>query len=60
MYHRALKAALPHAIHQLSGLPEEKAGDLVEQQAVGWVRGLLERAGYEYIHAERRWLFTAG
>ena len=58
MYHRALKAALPLALHQWAGVAEEAAGDLVESQPVSQVRQLLERAGFEYIHQARRWLAT--
>jgi hypothetical protein len=56
MHHRALRDAIPLALHHLAGISEKQAGDLIEVQSIGELRGFLEHAGYEYVHTARRWL----
>ncbi len=56
LYHRALKASLPHVLMNAYGMPEEKAYDIVETQPVGKLRTLLEASGYIYAHQARQWV----
>jgi hypothetical protein len=55
LYHRALKAAIPPALCNLYGLPFYKALDLIETQAIGKLRSLLEQQGWTYHHELRCW-----
>lgn len=56
MNHRALKAAIPDAIHLVYGLLEDKAMDVIETQPIGKIRQVLQASGYSYSHPQRRWV----
>ena len=56
MHHKALKAAIPDAIHMVYGLPEDKALDVIETQPIGKIRQILQASGYSYSHTQRRWV----
>jgi hypothetical protein len=56
LYHRAMKAAIPRALMEAYNIPQEKAFDIVETQAIRQVKQLLDRAGYIYCHSCRIWI----
>jgi len=56
LYHRALKAAIPDAIHLVYGLPRDKVLDVIETQPIGKIRAVLETAGLRYHHQKRVWM----
>lgn len=56
LYHRALKAAVPTALHVMSGVPLETAGDLIETMPIKRLRRLLVDAGFVYQHEVRMWV----
>jgi len=56
LYHRALRAAIPHALSAAYGVPPQKAADMVETQPIQKIRGLLQAAGYASRHQQREWI----
>src|SRR5262245_50018707 len=60
LYHRSLKAALPHALATAYGLPQNTIQHLIKTEPVRDLQTWLSDSGYVYSHPQRSWVQQKG